>query len=158
MTRQADRGPTTQAPTIEGRAAEALQRLAVLLARSVSRDLGLTASLTLADLYWNGPERLTDLAKSQDVSQPSMSGLVSGLERAGMVERRRDPEDRRAVVVAVTEKGVEYLVQRRRVVAQDLVHRIGVLPENERTTLLAAVPALERLLRHDAAQRRRRRD
>lgn len=147
-------GPTGQVPTLEGRAAEALLRLAVLLVHSGTRDVGLTASLTLAELYWNGPRRLTSLARLQDVSQPSMSGLISSLEREGMVERRRDPVDRRAVVVAVSEKGVRYLEQRRRVAAAHLVDLIGALPEHDRSSLFQAVPILERVVWLDAEDRR----
>lgn len=111
--------------------------------------MGSAASLTLATLYWHGPRRLTELAKTQGVSQPSMSGLVSSLERAGMAERRQDPADRRVVVVALSERGTTYVESRRDVAAERFARLIAGLPEKDRGKLIAAVPVLEHLARQD---------
>lgn len=140
----------------EARAAEALLRLSVMLVGAGTREVGLTASLTLADLYWNGQRRLTDLARAQHVSQPSMSGVVTSLGRMGMVERHPDPDDRRAVVVSILDRGVDYLEHRRNIAVRMLGGLIEALPGTERAALLAAVPVLERMIGGEPGCRRLR--
>ncbi len=51
--------------------------------------------------------RVGEMARQAGISQQSMSELVDGLERLGYVERRPDPGDRRAKIVAFTERGWE---------------------------------------------------
>jgi DNA-binding MarR family transcriptional regulator len=49
--------------------------------------------------------RLTDLAARADMTHQSMGELIDTLERRGYVERRPDPDDRRARLVCLTAKG-----------------------------------------------------
>jgi MarR family transcriptional regulator for hemolysin len=46
-----------------------------------------------------------DLARAVGIEGPTMTRHLDGLERAGLVERRRDPVDRRAVEVQLTRAG-----------------------------------------------------
>ena len=52
-----------------------------------------TAASTLVTLERTGPRRLTDLAVNEEVTQPSMTALVTQLEELGLAERRRNPAD-----------------------------------------------------------------
>ena len=107
--------------------------------------MGVTASLTLVTIDFCGPQRITELATMEGVSQPSMSGVVTGLERAGLVERKRDPQDRRVVLVGLTAQGQQYLQRRRESGVEMLARLIGSLPDSESEALLATLPILERL-------------
>lgn len=49
--------------------------------------------------------RLTELAARAGTTHQSMGELVTGLVRLGYVERRTDPEDRRARLVRLTRRG-----------------------------------------------------
>lgn len=49
--------------------------------------------------------RLTELAARAGMTHQSMGELVTGLVRLGYVERRTDPEDRRARQVRLTRRG-----------------------------------------------------
>lgn len=49
--------------------------------------------------------RVGEMAAQAGITQQSMSELVDSLERLGYVERRPDPRDRRARIVAFTERG-----------------------------------------------------
>src|ERR1700728_2351647 len=91
----------------------ALYGLIAAAVRSQPRDMSLTSLSTLATLELTGPRRLTDLAACEGVMQPSMTALVSALERSGLVERRRDPSDRRGAPVAPTSAGTEFIRGRR---------------------------------------------
>jgi DNA-binding MarR family transcriptional regulator len=56
----------------------------------------------LADV---GPQRVSAIAARTGMVGPLVSREVGVLEAAGLVERRRDPLDGRAVVVSLTDKG-----------------------------------------------------
>ena len=95
---------------------EALFTLGTVAIRRRDRTLSLTGASTLATLERTGPRRLTDLAVTEDVTQPSMTALVRQLVDLGLAERRRDPADARVVLVALTPAGRQYLRDRKSVV------------------------------------------
>jgi DNA-binding MarR family transcriptional regulator len=51
------------------------------------------------------PTRLGDLANVLNVLPSTLTGLVNQLEAEGLAERSRDPRDRRAWLLSLTEKG-----------------------------------------------------
>jgi DNA-binding MarR family transcriptional regulator len=52
-----------------------------------------------------GPMRVTELAASQALAQPTVTQLVASLEKDGRVARQRDPGDGRVVLVSLTDEG-----------------------------------------------------
>jgi DNA-binding MarR family transcriptional regulator len=74
-----------------------------------------------------GEQRLGVLAASLDVDASVISRRVAALEEAGLVARRPDPQDRRAHLVGVTDRGHAALVASREYraeqVAAALAHR-----------------------------------
>ena len=48
---------------------------------------------------------LSELAKRSFFDGPTMTGIVDRLEKAGLVERRRDSTDRRVISVYLTDEG-----------------------------------------------------
>ena len=56
-------------------------------------------------LRFNGPLTMSRLAELLDVSVASATGIVDRMEKKGVIERRRSDEDRRVVVVHVSETG-----------------------------------------------------
>jgi len=109
------------------------------------QGLSLTAAATLTTLRGSGPCRLTDLAVSEGVSQPSMTSLVARLVDAGLVQRRTDPGDRRAVLIALTPAGAELLDRRREARAARLAGPLDGLDDDDVRAITAALPALARL-------------
>jgi DNA-binding MarR family transcriptional regulator len=136
--------------------ADTLYELAVAAVRRVPREISLTSMSTLSTLERTGSRRVTDLAAIEGITQPSMTVLVSGLERSDLVERRRDPADRRVVLVALTKAGSHYLETRRRVGTEGFAQLIEKLPPKDASALVAAAPALERLLYLEGEERRGR--
>ena len=132
---------------------EALYGLVTLAVRNGPREISLTAASTLATLDRTGARRLTDLAVIEGVTQPSMSVLVTGLEQAGLAERRPDPADRRVVLVTLTAAGADYIRARRRTGAATFADLIDKLPGGEAASLAAAIPALNRLRELDSDRR-----
>lgn len=136
--------------------AESLHGLAATSISGRDRDISLTAASTLFVLDRWGPRRITELAASEGVAQPSMTSLVTGLERLGLVERKPDPSDQRAVLVALTRAGKVYIGRRYRAGAARFHRLIHALPSEERAALIKAGPALARLYELGTAELRPR--
>jgi DNA-binding MarR family transcriptional regulator len=133
--------------------AGAIYPLLTAAVRHQPRDISLTAASALATVERTGPRRITDLAVSEGITQPSMTALATALARAGLAERRPDPRDQRVVLVALTAAGADYLRSRRRAGTEALARLIDKLPPEEVATLLAAAPALRHLHELDNEQR-----
>jgi DNA-binding MarR family transcriptional regulator len=89
------------------------------------------------------PVRMAELADLLRVVPRSATGVVDGLVEAGLVRRDTDPDDRRSVLVSLTDGGrarLEDIAAARRATAEDL---FGALPEEDRRRLLRL---LERVL------------
>ncbi|QEC47243.1 MarR family transcriptional regulator [Baekduia soli] len=100
----------------------------------------------LARLDRFGPASISDLATAERMRPQSMAQTVRDLERAGLVSRRPDPDDRRRAFVELTEAGHVMLSDTR-------ARREGWLAEalereldaGERETLHAGLVLLRRL-------------
>jgi DNA-binding MarR family transcriptional regulator len=133
------------APTLASELDTHLIALWKAVGRVQRHDLSRTAASVLAALRDHGPRRITALAASEAVAQPTMTTLVGRLERDGLVERGGDPADARAVLVTITAEGLERLLRIREARAAAIEARLSELDPDERETLAAALPALERL-------------
>ncbi|MFJ9819193.1 MarR family winged helix-turn-helix transcriptional regulator [Streptomyces sp. NPDC101151] len=125
------------------RAIENFNRFYIRLA-SVQK-LSFTTLSVLDTLAFSGPTRLTDLVRTEQMSQPGVTQLVTRLERDGLVERRPDPTDGRAVLVHITEAGLKVGQARHQDRARHLQPLISLLTSEERQTISAALPVLARL-------------
>ncbi|MFJ8492896.1 MarR family winged helix-turn-helix transcriptional regulator [Streptomyces sp. NPDC094038] len=74
-------------------------------------ELSLVSYTLLGHLEERGGCRATDLAAHYALDKSTVSRQVAALERAGLVERRLDPEDHRVQVLHLTEAGEEILAQ-----------------------------------------------
>ncbi|WP_078531057.1 MarR family winged helix-turn-helix transcriptional regulator [Streptomyces sp. PsTaAH-124] len=106
--------------------------------------LSTAASMALGRLGREGPQRLTELARAENASQPNMTQLVTRLERAGLVRRTADRTDGRGVLVEATEMGLEVYRQRRAERMHALERLVGELTGPEQHAVRVALPALAR--------------
>jgi DNA-binding MarR family transcriptional regulator len=76
------------------------------------------------------------------MDKTTMVVTVDALEQAGLAERRPSSKDRRARIIAVTEKGAKAAEQSQQIV--DSVHEraLTALPQDERNMLLRALKHL----------------
>ena len=116
------------------------------LGRRGKRELSRTAASVLATLRDTGPRRITDLAESEAVAQPTVTTLVGRLERDGFVRRAPDPDDARAVLVHLTSDGLERLNAMRAAREVLLEARLAALTAHEREVLARALPVLDKLI------------
>ncbi len=105
--------------------------------------LSMTRTKMLRRLHEQGPSRQSVLAADFELSPRSITDIVDGLERLGLAERRPDPADRRAKLVAITEAGQSALdianVTRERLLTQIF----GGLTEADRATLFRLLGRLD---------------
>jgi DNA-binding MarR family transcriptional regulator len=145
MGRRAIAKPGTRGAAVPTGVGPALYDVIAARVRRVPRDLSLTSQSTLSTLDRFGPRRITDLAVVEGVTQPSMTVLVNGLERSGLVERQGDPTDGRVALVALSAKGKAFMQLRRREGEVELEELMEKLAPEELAALTAAIPALEHL-------------
>jgi DNA-binding MarR family transcriptional regulator len=82
-------------------------RTVVSLYRPLLEPMGLTHPqyLVMLALWEDEPLRVSEVAERLSLEPATLSPLLKRLENAGLVTRRRDPDDERAVAVALTPAG-----------------------------------------------------
>ena len=87
--------------------------LAVFFHASLAERVGLgaTEEKTLALLSQLGPMTAGEIASRTGLTTPSVTGLLDRLESKGMVQRVRDPHDRRRVIVEPNQERLAELDQ-----------------------------------------------
>jgi DNA-binding MarR family transcriptional regulator len=133
--------PATVADVLHSAAIHVLRR-----ASAVDPESGLTPARlsALSVVVFAGPLTVGDLAAAEQVRSPTMTSLVNGLEAAGLVARRADPDDGRAVQVVATAKGRRVLQRARARRVAALTERLGRLPQRDLATLRRAAALMER--------------
>ena len=97
--------------------------------------------------------RISELAAVDHCSQPTMTTQVRRLEDAGLTTRTVDPDDARAVLVRITDKGVQTLAQVRQDRAAAIDPELERLAPEGRQALADAVAVLRRFLADTAPTR-----
>lgn len=92
-----------------------------------------------------GPMTPRELADHEKVQPPSMTRVIAALEEHGMLERSPHPTDRRQVLLSPTEQASALLRELRRRRTAWLDRHLRELSPEERATLRAALPILEKL-------------
>ena len=67
----------------------------------------------LSVVVFGGPMTLGQLARAEQVKPPTMTRIVTGLEKDGLVRRKGDDRDRRLTRIHATPKGQKVLVAAR---------------------------------------------
>jgi DNA-binding MarR family transcriptional regulator len=96
----------------------------------------------LSVIVFSGPLTLGELAAAEQVRPPTMTRLVTALERAGLVRRESDADDRRVVRLRATARGEQLLLAGRSRRVKRLASPIAELTAAERKTLADAADIL----------------
>jgi DNA-binding MarR family transcriptional regulator len=122
-------------------------RLARALRHQASAALSPSQVSALASVDEFGPLRISALAALESVSAPVATRVVASLEELDLLKRTDDPEDKRASLVELSEHGrrvLESLWSERTI---GLSSRLERLSPAERSRVVLALPALEKLAR-----------
>jgi DNA-binding MarR family transcriptional regulator len=138
-------------PAKRAAVADRLHSIAIRLLRRLREadaetGLGPARLSALSVLVFGGPCSLQELASAEQVTAPTMSKVVAGLEADGFVARAASPSDRRSIVLRPTRRGEQVLKRGR---ARRLAHFEDLLKDAspvELQTLDEAASILSRLL------------
>jgi DNA-binding MarR family transcriptional regulator len=129
--------------------AEALPQRSAELSRLFLTHTSVCVSRTEVGVLRNlrgGPQRITELAAQEHVTQPAITLLVNRLAERGWVQRVPDPTDGRAVLVSLTPGGEQVFEQLRAEYRALLHEEMASLDDSEVETLAAAVAVLDKLI------------
>jgi len=98
-------------------------------------------------VFGGGPMTLGQLAAAEQVKPPTMTRIVAGLERAGLVRRVADPTDARRSRIHATAEGTRLLQQARRKRIEYLAGGLEMLGPRDLWVLRDAVAILEGMLK-----------
>ena len=132
--------------------ADRLHSAAIHLLRRLRREddaSGLPAPQlsALSVIVFGGPITLGALATAEQVRPPTITKVVSTLEKAGLVEREVDSEDRRVVRVRATARGARLLQEGRQRRVAMLAGSLADLSSTDRALLERAALVLEKVVR-----------
>jgi DNA-binding MarR family transcriptional regulator len=105
--------------------------------------LSLARTKVLVQLRRRGPTRQNILAGECGVGAHSITDIVDALERDGLAERRADPTDRRAKLVALTSAGESALTVASAVRERLLQQVFGALEAGDRAAMVRMLDALD---------------
>ncbi len=139
---------------LEGRAealADQLHSSAIHLLRQLRKEddaSGLSAPRlsALSVVVFGGPLTLGQLAAAEQVKPPTMTRIVTGLEKDGLVQRIGDPRDRRLTRIRSTEKGRNVLAAGRARRVEKLAAAVRRLPGSELAELTRGVQLLGEII------------
>jgi DNA-binding MarR family transcriptional regulator len=137
------RGPAEIADRLHSAAIHLLRRLRV---RDRESGVGPAQLSALSVLVFGGPRSLGELADAEQVRPPTMSRIVAGLERAGLV-RRHATEDGRRVRLEASAKGTKILQEGRKRRVESLAKALSSLSEEEQRQLSALTDLLNQVIR-----------
>lgn len=132
------------------RIADRLHSAAIHLLRKLRQEdalSGLTAPRlsALSVIVFGGPLTIGALADAEQVRPPTISRLVQGLERDGLVERVPDPSDGRVHRVRATAAGRCVLEEGRTRRVEALAAEVAALPHRQQELLAETMALLEQL-------------
>ena len=108
-------------------------------ARCQERGLSITHFQVLAHLDRHGPMPMGGLADHLGVSLPNATGIVSRMEERGVVERAHDQDDRRRVIVRLTDAGHEFTRELGDIRRAHVTALIEALPPESQENILRAI-------------------
>jgi DNA-binding MarR family transcriptional regulator len=125
----------------------AIHLLRQLRVRDRESGIGPAQLSALSVLVFGGPRSLGELADAEQVRPPTMSRIVAGLERAGLV-RRHTTEDGRRVRLEASGKGVKILQAGRQRRVESLAKALALLSEKEMQQLGDLTVLLQQVIRN----------
>ena len=123
-----------------------VMRLARRLRQQAEGEVTASQLSALATIDRQGPITLGELASAEQIQPPSMTKIVSGLERHGFVIREPDERDRRIARVRISDEGRKFVARSRTRRNAYLAERLRGFDAEERAVLEQALPLLERLV------------
>lgn len=102
--------------------------------------------VTLREVARMGPVPVSALARAVSLSQPTVTGILNRLERAGLVRRERSAADRRNVLCTITPQGASVLSEAPSLLQDRFRRELSRLEDWERSQMLATLQRIAWLM------------
>jgi MarR family transcriptional regulator, 2-MHQ and catechol-resistance regulon repressor len=93
-----------------------------------------------------GPHPISEIGKALYTSKPYMTVLIDSLMEKEWIERRRDPDDRRVILISITPDGKKHLRRGFDVYKADVKSLLSVLGQKDISQLCSSVGHLREIL------------
>jgi len=115
-------------------------------AADVFAELGLYPK-TIAVLYMLRHFRHpADVARALAIPLPTMSNMLRELEAKGLITRELDPQDRRRIVLSLTDRGEDALTRGQAAIDSVLAGHLESLSEGDRAAIARAIELFDGML------------
>jgi DNA-binding MarR family transcriptional regulator len=125
----------------------AIHLLRVLRRQDLATGLSGARLSALSVVVFAGPVTISQLAAAEQVSVPTVTRMLAGMERDGLVKRERDADDRRVIWVRPTARGTRILTEGRKRRVAALTSELAKLDRADLAALDRAVSIIERVVR-----------
>ena len=109
----------------------------------ITPSQGRALDVLARDPHHGGRIRLNQLADRLHIAPRSVTTVVDALEAAGLVARVQDPEDRRAILLQLTEAGDRMVEQISRVRQEVAEEYFGAITPEQRSSLLELLQTVD---------------
>jgi DNA-binding MarR family transcriptional regulator len=125
-----------------------LIRAVDLHSRWLVDEYGLTGPqlATLKACAQLGPASATALAKAAHISKPTMTGILDRLEQNELINRTRATEDRRSVMVSLTDRGAKLMEKAPSLLHDRFRNQLSKLEDWEQSSLLSSLQRLAAMM------------
>lgn len=100
----------------------------------------------ISALYRQGPLPMSEIAAELKVSKQQLTPLIGKLIDSGMVMRREDEQDRRIILIEVTDKGITAFKNLKLKIKKNIKDKLAILPEEELQELHSLMIRLQEIL------------
>jgi DNA-binding MarR family transcriptional regulator len=114
-----------------------------------ANELTMNQLSVLFHLYYHGGRAMGQIAARLQTSDPTTTGIIDRLVERELVERTADPQDRRRVLVRLTESGREHVYHLRCAGAEAASAAFSQLTGEQREALMNALAPVSQLLSRD---------
>lgn len=130
-----------QSEAIVAMLAGLVRRVYTLEADDVGMELPI-AQMRVCTVLIDGPKTMGAIGRELNITHSAITQIADRLERAGMVERVMESEDRRCKSLRLTARGVEKMQSRRERRVLGMQRALDKLPSGERAAVVTALRAL----------------
>lgn len=116
--------------------------------KQLVKRYGLTAPqlMVLKEIMADEDINIGKVAKKVSLSQATVTNIIDRLEARGMVNRERSSEDKRRVMVRVTEKTRDILKHNPSVLQEEFLHKFKQLEEWEQNLILSSIQRIAKMM------------
>ncbi|MBN2047291.1 MAG: MarR family transcriptional regulator [Anaerolineaceae bacterium] len=120
-----------------------------LMVRKSFGDLTPTQFFTMLHLWHGGPQPQGKLCEQINRSPGNLTLVIDNLEKNHWVERKRDSNDRRVVVIALTETGLAKVIETDKIHRKMIEEEMSILTPEELDQLYELTSKIEQTFKDD---------